>query len=139
MQSLAAVPEAEREKKQQEFREAASWSIGRLAAELLTPEQQRRLKEIVLQQEGPLALGQPEIAGALKLTDEQRTRFMAVIQEMQQRMQALQQKTRTGFKPEDVQREAAAIRRQQEGKVEALLSPEQRRQWKEMLGKPLAL
>src|SRR5262249_45221675 len=48
---------AERDKKHQEFREAANKRIAEAMANLLEPEQQKRLRQIMLQQEGLFALG----------------------------------------------------------------------------------
>jgi hypothetical protein len=139
MQTIASLPPEEREKKHQEFRQEANKAIGQVLGELLNPEQQKRLRQIVLQQEGLFSLGNPEVAGELKLSDEQKSKFMAVIQETQKRFEALQRKAQMTGKPEEVQREASAIRKEQEGKIEALLTDAQRQQWKQTLGKPLAL
>src|SRR5258707_5540095 len=42
-------------------------------------------------------------------------------------------------KPEEIRPKMMKIRKEQEGKIEALLSDAQKKQWKEMLGKPLDL
>ena len=50
-----------------------------------------------------------------------------------------QQKAARATNPEDIQREAAKIRKEQATKIEALLSDAQRDHWKAMIGKPLDL
>jgi hypothetical protein len=69
------------------------------------------------------------------------------LETFQQKMQqALQQKAQETGNPEEVQKEAARlqsdalrIRKEQESKLEPLLSDVQKDQWKTMLGKPLDL
>jgi hypothetical protein len=52
--------------------------VERAAVELLQPEQAKRLQEIILQQRGPQAFGDPEVAEVLQLTSEQRDRIRAI-------------------------------------------------------------
>jgi hypothetical protein len=49
-------------------------------AKLLTPQQQARLKQLLLQQAGPRAAERPEVAEALKLTPAQRQKFQTLLQ-----------------------------------------------------------
>lgn len=139
VQQIEGLPQPEREKKHQEFRQEAHKVFSAFLAEVLNADQQKRLRQIVLQQEGLFALGNPEVAGELKLSDEQKRQFAAIIQETQKRFEALQQKAQASGNPEEVQKGAARIRKEQEAKVEALLTDAQKRQWKAMLGKPLKL
>ena len=54
--------------------------------EALKEDQRKRLRQLELQREGALALwhGDVKIGKDLKITDEQRKQFMAVVQDMQE-------------------------------------------------------
>ena len=155
MQQIQNAPDEERGKLHQQFREQANKQVNEVFAQLLQPEQQKRLRQIVLQQQRLFALADPEVAKELGFGNEQEKRFlMRIMEETQKRLQAFQQKAQekiqqtaqaTGDLEEvqkeaaKLQREAAKIRKEQEAKIEALLSDAQKEQWKAMLGKPLDL
>jgi hypothetical protein len=155
MQQIQNAPDEERGKLQQQFREQANKQVNEVLAQLLQPEQQKRLRQIVLQQQRLFALADPEVAKELGFGNEQEKRFlMRIMEETQKRLQEFQQKAQEKIQqtaqatgnPEEVQKEAAKlqqeaakIRKEQEAKIEALLSDAQKEQWKAMLGKPLAL
>ncbi len=105
----------------------------------LNAEQQKRLQQIMLQQQGLFALGDPEVVAELKLSDEQKTEFATTMQETHKRFERLQQKAQSSSNREEIQKEAAKIHSEQEGRIEALLSDAQKKQWKEMIGKLLKL
>jgi hypothetical protein len=83
--------------------------------------------------------GGPEIAKDLKITNEQRKQFMVVVQELHKKVAPLIKEAESGGNPEEIRPKVMKIRKEQEGKIEALLTDAQKKQWKEMLGKPLAL
>ncbi len=155
MQQIQNAPDEQRGKLQQQFREQANKQVNEVLAQLLQPEQAKRLRQIVLQQQRLFALADPEVAKELGFGNEQEKRFlMRIMEETQKRLQEFQQKAHEKIQqtaqatgnPEEVQkeaaklqREAAKIRKEQEAKIEALLSDAQKEQWKAMLGKPLAL
>jgi len=97
---------------------------------LLTPGQQRRLRQIGLQAEGPGAFGQPEVVSELKLTAEQRERIWMVEEEaIFGWMRAPRPGTRPGA--------AESKDRSANERILAVLTEEQSRRWKEMTGEPL--
>ena len=99
------------------------------------------LRQLELQREGPFALhhGDVEIRKDLKITDEQWKQFMAAIQEMQTKIAPLLKDVDSGGDPQEIWPQLKKIRTEHEGRIEALLSDAQKKQWKEMLGKPLDL
>jgi hypothetical protein len=104
---------------------------------ILTGEQLTRCRQLELQHEGPAALvGRPEIARELKITDAQRNQFIAVVQDMQKKMEPLTREAHSGGDREAIRLRATKIYEDQEGRIEAILSESQRKQWKEMYGKP---
>ena len=140
-QSLDGVKGEEREKKLQAFRQKAQEKLTAVLKATLKEDQSKRLHQLGLQQEGAFALfhGGPEIAKDLKITDEQRKQFMAVVQDMQKKIAPLIKEAQSGGDPQEIRPKAMKIRKEHEGKIEALLTDAQKKQWKEMLGKPLDL
>jgi len=136
---LENSPPEQRGPKLQQFREEANRMVGNVLGQLLNAEQQKRLRQIMLQQEGLLALGNPEVAGELKLTDEQKTKFSFVVREMQKGFEAVQQSAASGGDPRTVMQEAMKLRKGHESKIDALLTDAQKQQWKTMLGKPIEI
>ncbi len=64
---------------------------------------------------------------------------MAVVRQMQKEIERLVKEAGKGGKPEVVWPRMIKVRKEHEGKIEALLSDEQKNTWKEMLGKALDL
>lgn len=155
MAQIQNAPDEQRGKLQQQFREQANKQVDDVLSQLLQPEQHKRLRQIVLQQQGLFALADPEIANELGFSNDQEKRsLMRIIEETQQGLQEfqhnaqekIQQTAQATGNPEEVQKEAAKlqqeaaeIRKEQEAKIEALLSDAQKEQWQAMLGRPLAL
>jgi len=140
-QSLDGLSGEEREKKLQAFRQKAREKLTSVLKDTLKEGQGKRLRQLELQQEGAFALwhGDVEIGKDLKVTDEQRKQFMAIVQEFQKKVEPLIKEAHSGGNPEDIRPKVMKLRKDHEGKIEALLTDAQKKQWKEMLGKPLAL
>jgi hypothetical protein len=64
---------------------------------------------------------------------------MGVVGEMHKRIEPLIKEAQSGGNPQEIRPKIMKIRQDQEGKIEAILSSEQKKQWKEMLGKPFDL
>lgn len=94
--------------------------------DILTNEQLPRFHQLELQQAGPQALTRKDVAEKLKITDEQK----AKIKEIQTQTQA---DTRQAMQDQDFQK-LAEIRRSSAEKILAVLTDDQRAQFKEMLG-----
>jgi hypothetical protein len=140
-QSLDGVNGEEREKKLQAFRRAAHEKLASVLKGTLTEEQSKRLTQLGLQQEGALVLfhGEPKLAKDLKITAEQRKKFMTVVQDLQKQVKPLIEEAQSGGNSEEIRPKVMKIRKEHELQIEALLTDTQQAQWKEMLGKPLAL
>ena len=140
-QSLDGVKGEEREKELKAFRQKAQEKLASVLKATLKEDQSKRLHQLELQQEGAFALfhGEPEIAKDLKITDEQRKQFMAVVQDLQKKIKPLIKEAQSGGNPEEIRPKVMKIRKEHEDQIEALLTDAQKKQWKEMLGKPLAL
>jgi hypothetical protein len=140
-QSLDGVKGEEREKKLHAFRQKAQEQLTSVLKATLKEDQSKRLHQLGLQQEGAFALfhGEPKIAKSLKITGEQRKQFMAVVQDLQKKVKPLIEEAQSGGNPEEIRPKVMKIRKEHESQIEALLTDTQKKQWKEMLGKPLAL
>jgi hypothetical protein len=130
----------EREKEMQSHRRKSHEKLRAFLNETLKPEQLKRLVQLELQQEGPFALGnRPDIVEGLKITDDQRKQFMGVIHEMQKMIEPLIKEAQSGGNPQEIGPRMMKIRKDHEGKIEAILSDAQKKKWKEMLGQPFDL
>jgi len=115
--------------------------LAAVLKETLKEDQRKRLRQLELQQEGALALwhGDAQIGKDLKITEEQRKQFMAVVQDMQKKVQPLIKEAQSGGNPQEIGPKIMKIRREHEGRIVYLLMDAQKKQWKEMLGKALDL
>jgi hypothetical protein len=137
---LKDLKPGEREKKHHAHRQTAQEKLAAFLKKTLKPAQRRRLRQIELQQEGLFGLlGRPKLMAELKVTDQQRRQFMAVVEKMGKKIQPLLQKAQSGGKPEEIGPKVLKIRKEHESKAEAILSAAQKRQWKKLLGKPFDL
>jgi hypothetical protein len=140
-QRIDGLTGEEREKELKAYRPKAQEKLAAFLKEILKDDQRKRLRQLELQHERAFVLlhGDVEIGKNLKITDEQRKQFMAVIQDMQKRIEPLIKEAQSGGKPEEIRPKVMKIRKEHEGKIEGLLTDAQKKQWKEMLGKPLDL
>jgi hypothetical protein len=131
----------EREKQLNAYRQKSREKLAAILKETLTEVQQKRLHQLALQQEGAFVLlhGGDEIRKDLKITNEQRKQFMGVVQGLQKKIAPLIKEAESGGDPEEIRPKIMKIRKEHEGQLEALLTDAQRKQWKDMLGKPLDL
>ena len=126
-EQLAKVPEA----------------VLKALGDVLTKEQLARFKQIELQQRGPQAFRDPNVQTALKMTDEQKEGVSSVLSDSQAALQELF-KEMTGGKGgfgggQGMQEKMAAIRKDTADRVTSILTADQRKQWREMIGDELKL
>ena len=140
-QKLQGLKGEEREKEHKAYRQKMQEKLTPVLKETLKEDQSKRLRQLGLQQEGAFALwhGDVEIGKDLKVTDEQRKQFMAIVQEFQKKVGPLIKEAQSGGNHEEIRSKVMKIRKEHEGKIEAILTDAQKKQWKEMLGKPFVL
>ena len=85
------------------------------------------------------ALGNPAVMKELEITDKQRVQFTEVVQKMQKKIEPLMKEAQKGGNPEEIRPKVLKIREEHRSRIENLLSDGQKKQWKQMLGKPLDL
>ena len=119
-QDLFSLEEEQRRKKFDEMRSKTDALMKKLDEKLrqdLNPEQKSRLNQLVLQRDPLAALNRPEIAGKLKLTDDQR-----------EKLKELSGASVPPFAPPE-------LRRQSLEDVLAVLTDAQKTEWAELKGK----
>jgi Spy/CpxP family protein refolding chaperone len=104
---------------------------------ILNTDQQKRFKEISLQQQGYSALAQPAVADELKLTDDQKSKLKDILQKQQESMREIFQSA--GGDRAAAQEKMQTLRKETDDKIAALLTDDQKNNWKAMLGGPFKL
>jgi Spy/CpxP family protein refolding chaperone len=128
------LSQEEREKRRTQVREKTQEASKKLD-ELLLPHQTERLKQIVLQVQGPRALADEEVAQTLNLSEEQKKQLTSIQEETQRQMRELFRAG--GGQDGDRQAAFAKVREAQQAaseKMLAVLTDEQRTKFEEMKG-----
>ena len=120
-----------KEERQQRIEERAKASDKAIAA-ILKPEQVTRLKQISLQVRGARAFSDPQVASALKLTDDQKEKIKTIQEDARKDMRELFQ----GGGGEGAREKIAAARKATNEKAMNVLTPDQKATWKELTGAP---
>lgn len=118
------------------YRSEAQAKMDSFLANALSEAQRKRLSELVRQREG--LFGGPSLWTDLQITEQEKAQFMAVIEPMSKRMEAAAAAQHT-TNVADVQGKVLGLRAELERLLEAVLTDSQRKRWKEMLGKPIAI
>jgi hypothetical protein len=142
-QQLDGLRHEEEEKARADYLPKALAKLEPALKEILTESQRSRLRQMERQREG--LFGGGETLDVLHIMEEQRKQFMAVIQQAQQQkmqplLEELEKEERlhpAGVNPAEFQHKMLKMRRDLEASLEALLTEAQKKQWKEMLGKPV--
>jgi len=112
-------------------------------AEVLLPQQLKRLNEIFIQQNGVNALQDDDIAKELGISDAQKAKLTEVRQANQQamgeQMRTLFQGGGGGGDRDAARAKMEEIRKTNDAKLLAVLSPDQQKKFEEMKGKPFAM
>lgn len=110
---------------------------------LLKPEQDKRVKQILRQQQGIQALQDPDLQAALKLSDEQKENLKLIAADVRKDMDELRQNAfGGGFNQEAFQempKKIEGLRKESMDKVTALLNADQKKELKEQMGEPYKL
>lgn len=104
---------------------------------ILLPEQFTRYRQLALQQRGVSAIGDSDVAGELKLSDEQLAKLKAITEESDKRRTEMFTKLREpggGGGGEDMRTKFEEMRKETEEKRLSVLTDAQRKQWGELRG-----
>jgi Spy/CpxP family protein refolding chaperone len=134
MQGLGDLSQEERRQKMQDMNKANDKAV----AEILTPEQTKRLKQIRLQVSmrqggGIAAFNNPEVVQALSLTDEQKEKLKAIGEDVRKEMADLRQ---GGGEPAEMRKKMEELNKSTHDKAMAVLTDEQKTKLKDLAGEP---
>jgi len=140
-QKIEGLKGEEREKELKAYRPKAQEKLAAFLKETLKDDQRKRLRQLELQKEGAFVLlhGDVPIGKDLQITNEQRKKFMTVVQDMQKKIAPLIQEAQSGGNAQEIWPRIMTIRREHEGRIVDLLTDSQKMQWREMVGKALNL
>jgi len=123
--------------KRHEVRQRLLEEAFRVVAEILRPEQLKRLREIEVRTRGPGAFADSAVQAALGLTEEQKRLIRHVTEASRWEMQEQMRLREAGGEEADGE-VIRDLRRQTLGKIVSLLSDKQQAAWQELTGKPFA-
>jgi hypothetical protein len=126
-----------RKKEFQAYREKLHASLESVLRQALDERLRLRLRQLELRRDGLIEGG--EIWDVLKITDEQRGQFVAVIQPMHEQIKSSIEEARKGGDQSAILSRVLKLREESEGKLESQLTDAQKKQWDEMIGAPVAL
>lgn len=133
------LPPGEREAAMQSLRQKSYEKLETFLKQTLTPDQLKRFQQLKLQYNMPTTMLQPEIVKELNITDGQREKFTGAIQDMKKEIEPLMKEAKSGGNQQGILAKVTKLRLDCQGKIEALLSDTQEKQWKEMIGQPLGI
>ena len=122
----------EARKKFEEARQAADKDV----AGILSAEQSKRLKEIVLQQVGPTALARSEVAKEVGLSDDQQAKVKEISDGFASETRGQFQAGGGGGDREEARKKIATLRKDTNDKLLALLKDDQKTAWEKLIGEP---
>ncbi len=103
---------------------------------LLQEEQVKRLKQISVQQQSERAFSNPEVATALKLSDEQKKLIGDILQDAFKAQRDISTKAAAAGNFQEIQKQLAEQRQATIEVIVAVLNQEQKQTWKELVGAP---
>jgi hypothetical protein len=110
-------------------------------AQILDAKQKERFDQIVLQNEGPLAVARPEIAAKLRLNESQREYVQGVMMEMRKAfVMSMRQSAANGqFNPNQMREFTTQLRKEAVKEIAKVIDRKQQKTFNSMLGTPFDL
>src|SRR4029077_6881521 len=113
-----------------EYQHKADQKLEAFLKENLKEDQLKRLRQLIYHQEGLFAIGHPELAKQLNITDDQRKQFMTVIQDLQKKMEPIVKQAQEGRDPQEIGPKIMKLHKDHQGQIEAFLTDAQKKEWK---------
>ena len=110
--------------------------------ELLTSDQKKRIAQIDKQRGGVGAFAKEDVVKELNLTDEQKSKIKGIVDEYRKDVTEVMKGVKGEFKdgkfsfPEATTKKREKLSRAAMGDIEDVLTADQKKQWKEMIGEP---
>jgi hypothetical protein len=133
---LRDLSQEERRQKGQELTQTISQETLQSLNDVLKPDQLKRLKQIELQQVGAQAFARPDVQKALNLTADQQEKIKTISDDAAKEMRQLFQQNRgnQGGNQQGQPNRLASLRKETMDKVQAVLTDDQKKAWKDMTG-----
>jgi Spy/CpxP family protein refolding chaperone len=131
-QGLRDLDQDERRAKMAEMNKHAE----AFAKEVLTADQNKRMKQIVIQSAGLRAFSMEDVAKELKLTDDQKEKIKTLNDDLQKDVRELFQ---GGGDPQENMQKVQSLNKEFMTKAAGVLTDEQKKHWTEMTGKPFTV
>ncbi|MEK6258616.1 MAG: hypothetical protein AABP62_08345 [Planctomycetota bacterium] len=125
----------DREEARKKFEEARQ-TADKDVAGILSADQSKRLKEIVLQQAGPLALARPEVAKEVGLSDDQQVKVKEIADGFTSALREQFRGAGGDGNREEARKKFETLRKDTGDKVLALLKDDQKKAWEKLVGEP---
>ncbi len=145
-EKMKDVPQDERREKMAAMQGEMTAAVYKELAGVLKPDQVKRLKQISLQVDGLRAFANPETAKMLKVTDDQKEKLKTVTDDVAKEMRDLGGEYGVQFpggrpadadKAKEFDKKSAALTKSAMSKVMAVMTAEQKAQYKELAGEPI--
>jgi hypothetical protein len=120
-------------KRQELMKERVMSELHKAVAAVLSPDQMKRLRQISLQENGPVAFSDPEVEKALDLTADQKTKIKAINEDFLTQAFKILDISEGGLKTDT---NLPKVRKEMVGKITALLSDKQRETYSGLVGEP---
>jgi hypothetical protein len=127
---LQDLSQDDRRTKSQELNQTVSAETLKALDDVLKPEQIKRLKQIELQQAGERAFTRPDVQTALKLTDDEKDQIKTITEDAAKQRRELFQ----GGNAQGSRDKMTALRKETMEKVQAVLTDDQKKTWKDLTG-----
>jgi Spy/CpxP family protein refolding chaperone len=131
------LSDEERREMVEKMKAAAEEREKKIAA-ILTPDQNKRLKQISRQNSGLMAFADAEVQTTLKLTDDQKDQIKTVGEDLQRDLGDLRKGVdfRDREKMAEMMKKTQAVSKEAVDKVKAMLTADQKTAWRELTGEP---
>jgi hypothetical protein len=123
----------EQRTKREELTKAVTSEVLTAVGDILKPEQIARVKQVELQQAGSRAFTRADVQKALALKDDQKDTIKTIADDAAKAMRDLFQ---GGQRTPENRQKMAALRKETLEKVQAVLTEDQKKTWKDMSGEP---
>ena len=109
-------------------------ALDKAVAEILNENQLKRFKQIQLQTRGNSVFTDAKVAAQLKISEEQRGNIESILKEAGQERAAIIKEAQANMDFKGIQDKTAALDKETKEKVQGVLTADQRKQWKQMIG-----
>jgi Spy/CpxP family protein refolding chaperone len=127
----------QRREKFGELQKTVSAEVLKDLTGVLQPDQLKRLKQIELQVRGTRAFQEADVQKELNLTDDQKDKLKTISEDAGKEMQEIRKSSQGNF--QEAGKKIRAAQKEALEKAVAVLTPDQKKSWKEMTGEPFEI